>query len=66
MPAPRRVRGGRVTLERRYAKVAQIKKFAILDRDLSVDAGELTPTLTVKRRVVDEKYADVPEALYAG
>jgi long-chain acyl-CoA synthetase len=50
----------------RYAKVAQIKKFAILDRDLSVEAGELTPTLKVKRRVVDEKYADVLEALYAG
>jgi long-chain acyl-CoA synthetase len=50
----------------RYAKVAQIKKFAILDRDLSVEAGELTPTLKVKRRVVDERYADVLEMLYSG
>ncbi len=50
----------------RYAKVAQIKRFAILDRDLTVEAGELTPTLKVKRRVVDERFADVLEGLYSG
>ncbi len=48
-----------------YATVAQVKKFAILDHDLSVETGELTPTLKVKRRVVEEKYAGVLDGMYA-
>ncbi|MGE4426759.1 MAG: long-chain fatty acid--CoA ligase [Solirubrobacteraceae bacterium] len=50
----------------RYARVEQVKRFAILDRDLSQETGELTPTMKVKRKVVDEQFADVIEGLYAG
>jgi len=50
----------------KYAQVEQIKKFAILDSDLSQETGELTPTLKVKRNIVYEKYADVFDALYEG
>jgi long-chain acyl-CoA synthetase len=48
-----------------YANVEQVKKFAILDCDLSQAGGELTPTLKVKRNVVEEKYAEVLDSLYA-
>ena len=47
-----------------YAQVEQVKKFAILDHDLSVDSGELTPTLKVKRNVIYERYGDLFEGMY--
>jgi long-chain acyl-CoA synthetase len=50
----------------KYAQVEQVKKFAILDHDLSQATGELTPTLKVKRNVVNEQYAELFDALYAG
>jgi long-chain acyl-CoA synthetase len=48
----------------RYAQVEQIKRFAILDHDLSQETGELTPTLKVKRNVVYDVYADLFAKLY--
>jgi long-chain acyl-CoA synthetase len=47
------------------APFEQIKKFALLDRDLSQDAGELTPTLKVRRRVLTQKFESLIESLYA-
>jgi long-chain acyl-CoA synthetase len=49
----------------KYAQVEQVKKFAILDHDLSQASGELTPTLKVKRNVVNERYAELLDSLYA-
>jgi long-chain acyl-CoA synthetase len=50
----------------KYAQVEQVKKFVILDHDLSQATGELTPTLKVKRNVVNERYRELFDALYAG
>lgn len=48
-----------------YAPVEQIKKFHLLPRDFSQETGELTPTLKVKRNVVEEMYRLELDALYA-
>jgi long-chain acyl-CoA synthetase len=48
----------------RYASVEQIKKFTLLDQEFSHDAGEVTPTLKIKRSVVYERYAEVLAELY--
>jgi long-chain acyl-CoA synthetase len=48
----------------RFARIEQIKRFAILERDLSQEDGELTPTMKVKRAVVYRQYAGVIDALY--
>jgi long-chain acyl-CoA synthetase len=47
-----------------HARVSQIKRFAILDHDLTIAAGELTPTLKVRRAVVNAHYAATLDALY--
>ena len=46
------------------AKVEQIKKYHVLDRDFEQDRGEVTPTLKIKRKAVVERY-DVIERIYA-
>jgi long-chain acyl-CoA synthetase len=42
-----------------------IKKFVILDHDLTVDSGELTPSLKVRRSVVEANYREALDSLYA-
>jgi long-chain acyl-CoA synthetase len=42
-----------------------IKKFIVLEHDLSVESGEITPSLKVKRKVVEQNYKDRLDALYA-
>jgi long-chain acyl-CoA synthetase len=52
-------------VNRRFARIEQVKRFAILERDLTQSAGELTPTQKVKRSTVYERYRDVFDGLYA-
>jgi long-chain acyl-CoA synthetase len=46
------------------AQYERVKKVALLENELTIEGGELTPTLKVKRRVIDEKYRAVIDALY--
>jgi len=48
------------------ARYEQIKKFAVLPLMLSIEGGHLTPTMKVKRRVVEKDYSDLVNSLYEG
>ncbi len=51
-------------INQRFARIEQIKRFTILDRELSQESEELTPTLKVKRRIVYERFAETFNRLY--
>jgi long-chain acyl-CoA synthetase len=52
-------------VNRDRTRVEQIKRFAILPRDFSLEEGEVTPTLKLRRSVIHEHFADEIEQLYA-
>ncbi len=52
-------------LNTRLAQFERIKRFSLLPTAFSIEGGELTPTLKVKRRVIEERYRAVIDALYA-
>ena len=49
----------------RLAQVEKVKRFAILDRDFSQEAGELTPTMKVRRKAVEQQYMPTLDRIYA-
>jgi len=49
----------------KFARVEQIKKFWLLETQLSAEDEELTPTMKLKRRLVEKKYGDRIDAMYA-
>ena len=51
-------------LTKDLARFEQIKKFTLMPKEFTIEDGELTPTLKVKRKVVAEKYADVIDKMY--
>jgi long-chain acyl-CoA synthetase len=53
-------------LNERLNRWETVKRFVILPRDLSIEDGELTPSLKVKRRVVEKTFAEDIEKMYAG
>lgn len=52
------------TLMQDYARVEQIRAFRLLPKEFSIDAGELTPTLKLKRKVINQKYAETIDDMY--
>ena len=53
-------------VNRKFARVEQIKKFFLLDTQLTAEDEELTPTMKLKRKLVQTKYAQQIEAMYRG
>jgi long-chain acyl-CoA synthetase len=47
-----------------FARVEQVRGFKVLARDFTVDDGELTPTLKIKRRIINQNFAEEIEAMY--
>ena len=52
-------------VNKKFARVEQIKKFFLLDTQLSAEDEELTPTMKLKRKLVEKKYNANIEAMYA-
>ena len=52
-------------LNAQFSNPEQVKKFSILPRDLTIDDGELTPTLKIRRRQISENWSAKIEAMYA-
>ena len=48
-----------------FNHVEQVKKFELLPDEWSVDTGEMTPKMSIKRKVVMEKYKDAVDRIYA-
>ena len=51
-------------VNKKFARVEQIKKFFLLDTRLTAEDEELTPTMKLKRKLVEKKYAPQIEAMY--
>jgi long-chain acyl-CoA synthetase len=51
-------------VNKKFARVEQIKKFFLLETQLTAEDDELTPTMKLKRKLVEKKYADRIEAMY--
>ena len=66
-PAVRRyVQSSIEELNGRLNRWETVKDFRILDRDLTVEEGELTPSMKIKRKVVETKYASLLDSMYGG
>ena len=50
---------------RERSRFEQVKRFTVLPRDFTMEDGEITPTLKLRRRAVQEHFADEIDALYA-
>jgi long-chain acyl-CoA synthetase len=53
-------------VNKQFARVEQVKKFFLLDRQLTAEDEELTPTMKLKRKLVQTKYTEQIEAMYRG
>lgn len=65
---PRVVEAFRAIIEdamRPFATFEQVKRFALLDGEFSIESDEMTPTMKIKRRIVEQRYRELIESFYA-
>ena len=51
-------------VNKKFANVEQVKKFSLIDTQLTAEDDELTPTMKLKRKFINEKYSDIIESMY--
>jgi len=52
--------------QKNLANFERIRKFALLDKPFTLETGELTPTLKLKRKVIEDRYKNLIEGMYQG
>jgi len=53
-------------LQKDLSNYERVRRFAILEKPLSIEDGEITPTMKIRRKVVEERYRDLIEGMYQG
>ena len=51
-------------MQKEFSRFEKIKKFTLLPKEFSIEAGEITSTLKLKRKVIQEKYKHLIEKMY--
>ena len=52
--------------QKQLANFERVRKFAILETPFTIEGGELTPSMKVKRKVIEERYSDLIDDMYKG
>ena len=60
----RLIEGELARVNKEFARVEQVKKFRLIEQKLTAEDEELTPTMKLKRKFVNQKYADLIESMY--
>jgi long-chain acyl-CoA synthetase len=55
-----------VQFQKKLANYERVRKFVLLDRPFTIDSGEITPSMKIKRKIVEENYNDLIEMMYKG
>ena len=50
--------------QKKLANYERVRKFALLDQPFSIESGEITPKLSVKRKFVEERYKNIIDTMY--
>ncbi len=54
------------TIQKDLANYERVRKFMLLEKKLTIEDGEITPTMKVKRKAIEERYRDIIEKMYSG